>query len=398
MTSLIVIIFLSYHLREYQLNSKLSVFPLKTQPVISKSGVTCKHGIYTILSIDGGGARGVIPLYFLSKIEESIHKPIRLSFDLISGVSVGALIAAKLSLLDARGQPTQIPPGVLNTFVDMTTHMFHVPLLRNVLSINGALSPRYSAYTKYEYLKTLYPKNSAIENLSGHTILVGFDFNKNNIVSFSNYPGCSSSKTHYPLVDILSGISSPLGFFQPQILNNAEGGVQYILSDASYSLEDPTLIAYWCGKKICSSSQVKYYFILSLGAGQYPNINKTKRKLYFGIWHWLPAIFISMLDSGHNEVEKLMKADDNQKLIYIRINPLLTAGDTYPLTANRATIHHFIKEANTVYQENPELFQCIAIILRTRVLTQHCQTVLQEYEKSPKKNTAIIIHLPAAFS
>lgn len=57
-----------------------------------------------ILSIDGGGIRGIIPLACLVQLEAREGKPAREMFDLIAGTSTGAVIAAGLSLgISARG-------------------------------------------------------------------------------------------------------------------------------------------------------------------------------------------------------------------------------------------------------------------------------------------------------
>lgn len=50
-----------------------------------------------ILSIDGGGALGVIPLTVLKNIEDRLNKPLYEVFDLIVGTSVGAIIGGILS-------------------------------------------------------------------------------------------------------------------------------------------------------------------------------------------------------------------------------------------------------------------------------------------------------------
>src|SRR5260221_774600 len=53
---------------------------------------------FNILSIDGGGLRGIIPLRILQKIEELTGKRIQDCFDLVSGTSTGGLIACCLTL------------------------------------------------------------------------------------------------------------------------------------------------------------------------------------------------------------------------------------------------------------------------------------------------------------
>lgn len=56
---------------------------------------------FRILSIDGGGIRGVIPAEIFSKIESEVNAPIYEYFDLICGTSTGAIIALAL----ATGKP-----------------------------------------------------------------------------------------------------------------------------------------------------------------------------------------------------------------------------------------------------------------------------------------------------
>ncbi len=51
-----------------------------------------------ILSIDGGGIRGVFPASLLAKVEESIGTPVADYFDLIVGTSTGGIIALGLGL------------------------------------------------------------------------------------------------------------------------------------------------------------------------------------------------------------------------------------------------------------------------------------------------------------
>lgn len=53
--------------------------------------------MYRILALDGGGAMGTIPMTILKDMEEKLGKPIYEEFDMILGVSVGAIIGGMLS-------------------------------------------------------------------------------------------------------------------------------------------------------------------------------------------------------------------------------------------------------------------------------------------------------------
>ena len=59
--------------------------------------------IRRVLSIDGGGVKGVFPASFLSTLEDSLGGSIAEHFDLIVGTSTGGIIALGLGLgLNAR--------------------------------------------------------------------------------------------------------------------------------------------------------------------------------------------------------------------------------------------------------------------------------------------------------
>lgn len=56
--------------------------------------------VFTILCIDGGGIRGVVPARILQEIEERTGKPIAELFDMVGGPSTGAIVGAGLVVPD----------------------------------------------------------------------------------------------------------------------------------------------------------------------------------------------------------------------------------------------------------------------------------------------------------
>lgn len=62
--------------------------------------------VFTVLVIDGGGVRGIVPARILESIEARTGKPIAELFDMVGGVSTGAIVAAGLSVPD-EADPTK---------------------------------------------------------------------------------------------------------------------------------------------------------------------------------------------------------------------------------------------------------------------------------------------------
>jgi len=56
------------------------------------------NNTFKVLSIDGGGIRGLIPAVFLEEIEKTVKKPIWEYFDLICGTSTGGIIALAVAV------------------------------------------------------------------------------------------------------------------------------------------------------------------------------------------------------------------------------------------------------------------------------------------------------------
>lgn len=73
-----------------------------------------------ILSIDGGGIRGIIPASTLVALEEQLGRPVRECFDFLAGTSTGALICAAA----AAGVPAR---RILEIYTQRYTEIFTPP-------------------------------------------------------------------------------------------------------------------------------------------------------------------------------------------------------------------------------------------------------------------------------
>jgi patatin-like phospholipase/acyl hydrolase len=98
-----------------------------------------------ILSIDGGGIRGIIPLACLVKLEKIHGKPSREIFDMVAGTSTGAVIAAGIA-------PGISARGLLALYRELAKHAFtRLPLHQILLNLgNHRYSNEFITHTLHE--------------------------------------------------------------------------------------------------------------------------------------------------------------------------------------------------------------------------------------------------------
>src|SRR5215472_16748701 len=103
-----------------------------------------------ILSIDGGGIRGIIPARILQRIEESTGKPASTLFHLMAGTSTGGILGCGL----AKEKPAR---QIADLYAKRGGEIFHRSLWDKVTTIDGLSNPDYDPSP----LERLSVKNSA---------------------------------------------------------------------------------------------------------------------------------------------------------------------------------------------------------------------------------------------
>lgn len=90
---------------------------------------------FRILSIDGGGARGMIPAVFLKEIERRSKKPISKLFDRICGTSTGAILASALSVPRSKGdkRPMFMAREIVEIYRKLGKEIFYRGSLKNTV-------------------------------------------------------------------------------------------------------------------------------------------------------------------------------------------------------------------------------------------------------------------------
>jgi predicted acylesterase/phospholipase RssA len=98
----------------------------------------------TLLSIDGGGIRGIIPATVIAAIESEAGKPASDLFDIMAGTSTGGIVALGLSVPDG-GRPKFSARQIVDLYVQRGRRIFSRSFGHALLNFAGLFYPKYSA-------------------------------------------------------------------------------------------------------------------------------------------------------------------------------------------------------------------------------------------------------------
>ena len=294
---------------------------------------------FKILSIDGGGIKGVFPAHYLELIEVELQKrtdgktKIYQHFDLITGTSTGGIIALALSL----GIPTS------------EIHKLYLENAKNIFGKGKCfLSQIFNAKHKNKYLENLVKmkfqehfegRNPRLIDAKTEVCIPIYDLNKGNLsVLKSKYHPNFIRDYHVPMYQVAMATAAAPTYFNSysnsytdlnginkQFANKIDGGVM---------ANNPTLVAFLEATKTFGKN-VKDLEILSIGTGTKKFTDGVNRKNW-GLKYWvgknkrifelfmqsqsqLVENYISLLYEGIDKTEK-----ENHNFVYDRINIELT--------------------------------------------------------------------------
>ena len=227
-----------------------------------------------VLSLDGGGVRGLSSATFLKNLEDELGEPINKKFDLICGSSTGGILAIALSLLNLDS----------SSLADLySSENLKRIFSKKTLRIFGA---KYGASKKNDVLIEYFGK-LLLSDAATATVAVTYDLKNRSTKLFASYEdvyvdawkvaaATSAAPTYFPAV---------------QISEN-----WYV--DGSISTNNPVLIAFSEAKKLWPYENIK---VLSIGTGyDSKSFNGIKTKNW-GIFSWLKGGIMQVLMESNSE-------------------------------------------------------------------------------------------------
>ncbi|CAG8687674.1 14856_t:CDS:2, partial [Racocetra persica] len=275
--------------------------------------------IYHILSIDGGGIRGVLPALWLSEIEYRTRRPISHLFNMIAGTSTGGVIAAGLSAPHFKPIyktndhieyeysnliPLFSASELLNLYKNESKNLFTTSASLFNIPILSKIYNKYTDEGRYTMFEKFFGKTRLRHSL---TELVIPTANEDYSHLFTRYDA-KNIETNDTFVDILMAATTAPTFFPPYKIGNKT------FIDGGIHLNNPASTAY--NEAIRYNVPEKNISVLSLGTGCYLPDSSDPDQYNLLFWAQnLPRLMISTQESDTDR--EPIKLDDHESIPYL---------------------------------------------------------------------------------
>ncbi len=284
--------------------------------------------LWRILSIDGGGIRGLIPATILSVIEERTGKPIAQLFDIIAGTSTGGILALGLTKPDQCGHPEFAARALRDAYEKAAPHIFHNP----ASWWENLLRPKYVSSSGINQVMQRYFGDARLKDALTDILIPCYDIEHRSPHIFKSHWARRQQQYDFPMSDVACAAAATPTMFEPVRLARPGAGGHMSLVDGGVFANNPSLLALAELNRMFAAKDDDF-LVVSLGTGE--SMEMMTRK-YFSDWgyvRWsIPMIELvseSGSESVHEQMRYLLPATEYQR--YYRFQVDLPDNVYYPL-------------------------------------------------------------------
>jgi patatin-like phospholipase/acyl hydrolase len=291
-----------------------------------------------ILSIDGGGIRGLIPAVILADLERRIqdetgNKQAKLAdyFDMIAGTSTGGILTCfYLMLSDDKESCRYFAKDAISLYKEHGKTIFKKKI--NVGALSKILGSLYS-HTGLESLLSEKLGTVKLSEIKKSCMITAYDISKRKAVFFTaplrKKKKEEEEEKDYLLKDIARSTSAAPTYFEPSKIESVDKTTAYLIDGGMFA-NDPTMCALAEVRKHrfpnCSKPNFEDMYVVSIGTGKVDKSYEYDKARKWGLARWIaPLIDILMSSSAEvvsYQVNKLFEAV-KCPLCYVRIEPEL---------------------------------------------------------------------------
>ncbi len=286
-----------------------------------------------ILSIDGGGIRGIIPAVILNYIEKRLQlltgdKNVTLAdyFDLVAGTSTGGILACYYLLPPAPGQECHskyFASEAIDVYAKYGKEIFKRKFLRF-----GVATEKYPA-TGLEKILNDYMGDVTLAQSRKNCIVTAYDITERKAVLFTSPEARKYEHKNYLMRDVARATSAAPTYFELAAIQSIGGAASYLIDGAMYA-GNPTMCAVVEANKsvyeACVNPTINDLYIVSVGTGKEKKKYDYQKAKGWGAVGWARPVIDILLSASAEVVDYQMRQlfkVAGCKDCYVRLEPEL---------------------------------------------------------------------------
>ncbi|MDI9309518.1 MAG: patatin-like phospholipase family protein [Limnohabitans sp.] len=284
--------------------------------VKNKKNVAAMTNKIRVLSLDGGGIRGIISCVILKYIEEQLQKydnpnaKIGDYFDLIAGSSTGGLIACFLLHPNNSKHALFSVDQALELYKKRGDKIFHTSLWDGIINPFGLFDEKLSQKNIEKQLEEVFG-TLELKDLVKPCLVTSYDIHQRNAKFFCSHEAHLPIENFY-VKDVCRATSAAPTYFEPARIKSLYGQ-EFILIDGGVYANNPALCAFAEASKIQFSKvfgckhkkdypEINDLIIVSIGTGEVLKPYSFDKLKDAGKIKWISPLIDILLSSNAETV------------------------------------------------------------------------------------------------
>ena len=262
--------------------------------------------VFKVLSIDGGGIRGIIPAMVLAEIEERTKKPIAQTFDLIAGTSTGGILALGLAMPGDGGR-RYTAGELIELYENEGASIFS----GRAGTIRNLFEERYPSAGVEEVLDR-YFGDVRLKDALSTVFVTSYEIQLRVPFFFRSERAKVDADYDFPMREVARATSAAPTYFEPAKAE-ARGPVEYYaLVDGGVFANNPAMCAYVEARRILKergseSEEEPAVMVVSLGTGQLTDRLRYEEVTGWGLVNWARPLIDVVFDGVSDTVDFQLK-------------------------------------------------------------------------------------------
>lgn len=332
---------------------------------------------FNILSIDGGGLRGIIPLRILQKVEALTGKRIQDCFDMVAGTSTGGLIACCLTLRNDKQPhlPKYSLADICDIYVQKGSTIFPIrsSIGKFLLGAKNLFKPKYSPNGIDQVLRE-YISGQTIKDSLLPLLISTYDLSSNSPVFFKTSEADGDPSANALLHDVCRATSAAPTYLPAYSFTHK--GARLTAIDGGVYVNNPTMAALaelsrygdkFYHKKDGTGVAFDDIRVLSLGTGSFAGTITETEAVSWGELQWISRITDIMMRGVNQSTDyESFEMLDNSKYPnrYLRLSVNITDSRYSDMADATLTTRDFLEhEVASQITNNPEKLNSLSQFL-----------------------------------